>query len=85
MDKKPYWEVEGIIEERIKKLSEDYDLDSYDIDQIRFDTYRENGWDYDPKPYDEEEEEEEEDDDCIYRNGHRDYYAELGLSPWDFF
>ena len=79
MDKKPYWEVEGIIEERIAKESEEWDLDSYDIDQIRLEVYRENGWEYDPKPYDEEVE------DCNNRNGHRDYYAELGLSPWDFY
>ena len=84
MDRKPYWEVEAINEEKIAKESEEWDLDSYDIDQIRLQTYKKNGWGYDPKPYDEDQE-EEEDDDCIYRNGHRDYYAELGLSPWDFF
>ena len=84
MDRKPYWEVEAIIEERIAKESEEWDLDSYDIDQIRLQTYKENGWGYDPKPYDEDQE-EEEDGDCIYKNGVRDYYAELGLSPWDFF
>ena len=81
----PYWEVEALIEERIAKESEEWDLDSYDIDQIRLEVYKENGWSYDPKPYDEEEEEEDYSEDCIFRNGIRDYYAELGMSRWDFY
>ena len=83
--KKNYWEVEAIIEKEIERLSEDYELDHHDIDQIRLKVYKENGWSYDPKPYDEEEEEEDYSEDCIFRNGIRDYYAELGMSPWDFF
>ena len=53
--KKNYWEVEAIIEKEIERLSEDYELDHHDIDQIRLEAYKENGWSYDPKPYDEEE------------------------------
>ena len=74
---KNYWEVEAIIEERIAEESKEWELDSYDIDQIRLRTYKENGWDYDPKPY---EEEEDDSNDQI-----RDPYADLGMSPWDFF
>ena len=82
----PYWEVEAIIEERIAKESEEWDLDRYDIDQIRLEAYKENGWGYDPKPYDEEEEEDDYDDfgNLPYRR-QSDYYTELGLSRWDFF
>ena len=74
---KNYWEVEAIIEERIAEESKEWELDSYDIGQIRLEAYKENGWDYDPKPY---EEEEESSDDWV-----RDPYTELGMSPWDFF
>ena len=82
MKQKPYWEIENIIEERIAKESQEWDLGMSDIDDIRLEVYRENGWSYDPKPYDWEEEEEEG---CIYRNGVRDYYKELGMSREDFF
>ena len=85
-NRKPYWEVEAIIEERVAKESEDWDLDDYDIDQIRLETYRENGWDYDPKPYDEEEEEDDYDEfGNLPHRRQSDYYTELGMSPSDFF
>ena len=40
-------EVEELIEKRIAEESEIYDLDSYDIAEIRLETYKECGWDYD--------------------------------------
>ena len=85
MKQKPYWEIEGIIEERIEKESQEWDLGRSDIDDIRLKVYRENGWSYDPRPYDREEEAEDSSDDSVYRNGIRDYYAELGMSREDFF
>ena len=78
--KKNYWEVEAIIEERIAKESEEWELDSYDIDKIRLEAYKESGWDYDPKPYDEEEDEDEE-----YSYEARDPYFENGINRWNFF
>ena len=78
---KDYLEVEAIIEERIAKESEEWDLDRHDIDQIRLEAYKENGWTYDPKPYDDEDEEEEEE----YRYEKRDFYFENGINYRNFF
>ena len=51
--KKNFTEIEEIIENRIAELEEEYDLDRYDIEEIRTEAYRENGWSYDPFPLDE--------------------------------
>ena len=40
-------EVEELIEKRIAEESEIYDLDSSDIAEIRLETYKECGWNYD--------------------------------------
>lgn len=56
--KKNFTEIEEIIENRIAELSKEYDLDRYDIEEIRTEAYRENGWSYDPFPLEDEEEEE---------------------------
>ena len=40
-EKKNYWEVEAIIEERIAKESEEWDLDRFDIESIRLEAYQE--------------------------------------------
>ena len=56
--KKNFTEIEEIIENRIAELEEEYDLDRWDIQEIRTEAYRENGWSGDPFPLDEEEEEE---------------------------
>ena len=53
--KKNFTEIEEIIENRIAELEEEYDLDRYDIEEIRTEAYRENGWSYDPFPLDEVE------------------------------
>ena len=58
--KKNFTEIEEIIESRIAELEKEYDLDRYDIGDIRLKAYRENGWSCDPFPLDEEEEEEPE-------------------------
>ena len=86
--KKDFTEIEKAIEEEIARESIEWDLDRYDIEEIRIKHYKANGWTYDPF-YDEimgtEEEEELDEYECIYRLGVRDYYAELGLSRSDFF
>ena len=60
--KKNFTEIEEIIENRIAELEEEYDLDRYDIEEIRTEAYRENGWSYDPFPLDEVEAEEPEEE-----------------------
>ena len=85
--KKAYTEIEEIIENRIAKLNEDYELDRFDIREIRLKAYKENGWSYDPFPEDEEEEEEEEPwdpDNCHYRTMY-DLQLEAGMGYWAFF
>ena len=52
--KKNFTEIEEIIESRIAELEKEYDLDHYDIEDIRLEAYWENGWSGDPFPLDEE-------------------------------
>ena len=80
--KKNFTEIEEIIENRITELSEEYDLDRYDIEDIRLEAYRENGWGYDPFPLDEEEAEEPEEE-WHYRSI-GELLAEVGISMRDF-
>ena len=42
--KKNFTEIEEIIENRITVLEKEYDLDRWDIQEIRTEAYRENGW-----------------------------------------
>ena len=42
-------------EARIAELEEEYELDTYDIQEIRDEEYRLGGWSYDPFPEIEEE------------------------------
>lgn len=82
MAKKNYTEIEKIIEKRIAELEEEYELDNDDIEEIRTEAYKENGWSYDPFPLEEEEPEEEE---IFY--GYRsleDQLWEVGMSMRDF-
>ena len=58
MKKQNYTEIEARIEERIAELEEEYELDTYDIQEIRDEEYQLGGWSYDPFPEIEEEEEE---------------------------
>ena len=62
MKKQNYTEIEKRIEARIAELEEEYELDTYDIQEIRDEEYRLGGWSYDPFPEIEEEEEEEEEE-----------------------
>ena len=78
--KKNFTEIEEIIENRIAELSEEYDLDRYDIEDIRMEPYKENGWSCDPFPLEDEEEEEEE---WHYRSIY-EQLAEVGMSMRDF-
>ena len=80
--KKNFTEIEEIIENRIAELSEEYDLDHYDIEDIRLEAYWENGWSGDPFPLDEEEEEEPEEK-WRYRSI-GEQLAEVGMSMRDF-
>ena len=80
--KKNFTEIEEIIENRIAELEEEYDLDRYDIEEIRTEAYRENGWSYDPFPLDEVEAEEPEEE-WHYRSIY-EQLAEVGMSMRDF-
>ena len=80
--KKNFTEIEEIIENRIAELEEEYDLDRYDIEEIRTEAYRENGWSYDPLPLDEVEAEEPEEE-WHYRSI-EEQLAEVGMSMRDF-
>ena len=80
--KKNFTEIEEIIESRIAELAKEYDLDHYDIEDIRLEAYWENGWSGDPFPLDEEEEEELEEK-WRYRSI-GEQLAEVGMSMRDF-
>ena len=80
--KKNFTEIEEIIESRIAELEKEYDLDRYDIEEIRTEAYRENGWSYDPFPLDEVEAEEPEEE-WHYRSI-EEQLAEVGMSMRDF-
>lgn len=78
-------EVEELIEKRIAEASEIYDLDDYDIAEIRLETYKECGWNYDAgKDEDEEEEAEEIEYEPTYRSLSA-IYIDLGLNIHDHF
>lgn len=81
MKKQNYTEIEARIEERIAELEEEYELDTYDIQEIRDEEYRLGGWSYDPFPEIEEEEEEEE---WHYRSL-EEQLNEVGMSMRDFY
>ena len=80
--KKNFTEIEEIIENRIAELEEEYDLDRWDIQEIRTEAYRENGWGSAPVPLDEDAEEE------LDAEGHcrsmAEQLAEVGMSMRDF-
>ena len=80
--KKNFTEIEEIIENRITVLEKEYDLDRWDIQEIRTEAYRENGWSSDPFPLDEEEAEEPEEE-WHYRSI-EEQLAEVGMSMRDF-
>ena len=80
--KKNFAEIEEIIESRIAELEKEYDLDRYDIEDIRLEAYQENGWSSDPFPLDEEEEEAPEEE-WHYRSI-GEQLAEVGMSMRDF-
>ena len=79
MKKQNYTEIEERIEVRIAELEEEYELDTYDIQEIRDEEYRLGGWSYDPFPEIEEEEEEE----WHYRSI-EEQLNEVGMSMRDF-
>lgn len=84
--RKPYTEVEAVIEKELEEEREFYHLDIDEVNAIRLGIYKENGWDYDPWP----EEEEEEctaffpDDEPWFRRDPYYEYTERGLNFWDF-
>lgn len=81
--KKNFTEIEEIIENRIAELEKEYELDNYDIAEIREEAYKENGWDCDPYPLEDEEEDAEEEIFCGYRSM-EDQLWEVGMSIRDF-
>ena len=84
--KKDFTEIEKIIDARITELSEEYELDRWDIKDIRLEAYNENGWSYDPFPEEEEEEKEwwERDEEYHYLSMEQKL-NEVGMSSRDFF
>ena len=82
--KKNFTEIEALIEERIAAESEIYDLDRWDIADIRLETYKANGWSYDPFPEEEDEEDWEEEEEWRPRTM-SEMLAEVGMSERDFF
>ena len=80
--KKNYTEIEATIESRIAELEEEYELDKYDIADIRLKAYKEGGWSYDPFPLEDEEEEEEEESFRCWTM--TDMLREVGMSMRDF-
>lgn len=82
--KRNFTEIEAIIEERIAKESEEFELDRWDIANIRLETYKANGWSYDPFPEEEDEEEEDYEEEYHYRTM-GEMLAEIGMSERDFF
>ena len=82
--KKSYTEIEALIEERIAAESEIYDLDHWDIADIRLETYKANGWSFDPFPEEDEEEEEPYEEEYHYRTM-SEMLAEVGMCEADFF
>ena len=83
--RKPYTEIEALIGKEIEKESELYDLDIYDINDIRLEIYRANGWSYDPWPEGEEESRCFFPDDIVWERRDPYYeYTERGLNFWDF-
>ena len=83
--KKTVAEIEAIIEAEIEKLSEEYDLDSWDIADIRTETYKANGWSYDPYPENEEEEEDDEYEEEWHYKSMSEMLWEVGMRESDFF
>ena len=82
--KKNFTEIEATIENRIAELEKEYDLDSYDIADIRLEAYKEGGWTYDPFHFEDEEDEEEEEETFRYWSM-EDKLREVGMSMRDFF
>ena len=80
-----FTEVEEIIEQRIAEERELYDLDTWEIAEIRLEIYKANGWSYDPFPIEEDEEEEPWDcEDCHIPSLSEELQA-IGMSSRDFF
>ena len=91
--KKSVTEIEEIIEKTLAELNEIYELDTDDINGIREETYKANGWSYDPFP-EETEEAEAEDEGIEYDEWGDPIYTawtlesalrEVGMSMRDFF
>ena len=80
-----FTEVEEIIEQRIAEERELYDLDTWEIAEIRMEIYKANGWSYDPFPIEEDEEEEPwDDEDCHILSLGEELQA-IGMSSREFF
>lgn len=78
-----YTEIEARIEKRIAELEEEYELDRYDIQDIRDEEYRLGGWSYDPFPEIEDDEDEEEEEEWHYLSPEEQLW-EVGMSMRDF-
>lgn len=81
--KKPYTEIEEIIENRIAELEEEYELDRWDIAEIRLEAYKENGWSHDPFPEEDPEDDYDEDEEYHYRTMEQQLW-EVGMNMRDF-
>lgn len=86
--KKPITEIEAQIRERLESLAEEFDLDTFEINEEREAIYKANGWSYDPFPEGEEDEDEEEEDEYegpIFLTTMSRMLWEIGMTERDFF
>ncbi len=82
--KRNHIEIEDIIDSRIAKMEEDYELDWDDINRIRLAIYKENGWNYDPFPEENPDEEDEDYEGEWHYHTLEDDLNEVGMSVGDF-
>ena len=83
--RKSFTEIEEIIENRIAEESEIWELDRWDINEIRLETYKANGWSYDPFPEEDEEEDEDYYEEPYHFRTMSEMLAEVGMCEADFF
>lgn len=86
MKRTDFYLIENIIDQRIEEAKKEYELDAYDIREIRAEVYRENGWNHDPDPFQvcTAEEMDESVENTEYRDM-ADRLFEIGMSERDFF
>ena len=81
-------EIENVIDKHIEIAEQEYELDRWDVKEIRLKVYKENGWSFDPDPFDNWKDQfptEEEDEFSVNYTDMEDRLFENGMSERDFF